>query len=359
MRSEPYVRYTPLISALIAACVLTGCWEIKDLGDLAGGPSFSEAYAINDVGEVVGYGTTSTLNEAFIWDGTTGMRSLGALSLQGSLLSCTAYGINTAGLVVGACLSPTTGGYVATRWIGRGSPATLPVVAVSLSSEARAVNEIGEVAGTIRTRGAIASDAILRWDVRIPGALTGGCSPLPADLGGAGIGSAINAKGFIAGNALVFRGQPGSHQPYICNPVAGIVDPIKDLAIPAGTGLPPDQGEARGINDLNQIVGVYGGKGFLWTAASPTGVTGRAEVIPLEPYDINNKGQIVGIANGRAVLYDSVAKTPPIDLGALPAVQAAGWKSLSIARAINDKGQIVGTGVNAQNEVHGFVLSDI
>lgn len=332
-----------LLMVFIAIGV-TGCWEIQDVGDLPGGPSFSEAYGLNENGEVVGYGTTGTTNEAFVWSSAAGMRGL---PRQGAS-SCVAYAINNAGQVVGACLQSISGKHLGVAWVGNQQ---IPINfggRTILSSEVFAVNQNGEVAGSFREiTGNHVFDIAFTWK---PGVASGvrGLDALPADVGGSGAGRAINAQGWIAGNALLRM-----HVPYLWNPVNGRPSPVGQTS---GAALP--SGEARGINDARQVVGVYDGKGFLWTPGSPHQTVGTTETIPLEPYDINNKGQIVGVSNGRAVLYDSITKQLT-DLGGLSNVTSAGWRSLSLARAINDKGQIAGYGVNSAGEVHGFLLSPL
>ena len=76
---------------------------------------------------------------------------------------------------------------------------------------------------------------------------------------------------------------------------------------------------------------------------------------------INNRGEIVGDSTGvsatgrartRAVLW---IDGQPLDLLTLvPA--ASGWRRLVFATGINDRGEIVGTGVNQQGIPRAFLL---
>lgn len=333
-------------------------WTIQDLGDLAGGPSFSEAYGLNDAGDVVGYGTTGATNEAFIWTSATGMRPL---ARGRGFSSCSANGISNNGLVAGYCDAAFSHKRTAMVWQS-GQPRAITFNGTILNSEALAVNPLGEVSGTYNERvGSKILDQAFSWDSRIVGGVARGITPLPADLGGSGRGNAINGQGFIAGNANMNTGYVAGginqypHQPYLWNPA---VTNSAQAIVPVGV-LPNSSsrfGEAHGINDTRQVVGVYDNRGFLWTPGSPQQTVGTSIPLPIVPYDINNKGQVVGVSQGKARLYD-VATKAVTDLGALPEVRAAGWRALSLARAINDNGQIAGTGVNAAGEVHAYLLS--
>jgi len=71
---------------------------------------------------------------------------------------------------------------------------------------------------------------------------------------------------------------------------------------------------------------------------------------------INNRGEIVGSAEGS---YGYLLKGDRFTrLDSLPAVQAKGWRHLEPA-GINDRGWIVGTGVNASGDLRGFLLMPV
>jgi len=76
---------------------------VQDLGTLGG--TRSEAYALNEQGQIVGYSTTATgARHAFLWTPGVGMQDLGVLA--GGLASA-ARGINDRGEVVGGSTLPS------------------------------------------------------------------------------------------------------------------------------------------------------------------------------------------------------------------------------------------------------------
>jgi probable HAF family extracellular repeat protein len=124
---------------------------------------------------------------------------------------------------------------------------------------------------------------------------------------------------------------------------------------------------ANGINDAGQIVGgsiKYVNEfprtnAFIY--APGTGMTGLGTLggSTSEAYGINNLGQVVGYStltnsHFHAFLYSGGAME---DLNSL-IDPASGW-ALSIATAINDVGQIVGTGLNGSGQSEAFLLSPV
>lgn len=114
--------------------------------------------------------------------------------------------------------------------------------------------------------------------------------------------------------------------------------------------------QAFAVNDKKQVVGCSGGKGFLWqnntfTYLSNLGYGGSAN-------DINEDGLIVGWAASQptgqthAVIWDNEKMA---DLNNY--INAPGW-TLSLAYAINDRGQIAGVGLyNGQQRA--FLLTPV
>lgn len=328
----------------VLASALTGCWQIEDVGDLPGGAGVSEAWGINELGEVVGYATDADGSRAFRWQRGAG---LSPLPSPDGARDCVAVAINDAGVTVGHCLTGAAAQKMAVAWTDAGiQPLKLSGRRI-LASELFAISRAGDVAGSFREEigRSFVQDIAFTWR---PGEGTAVrvITPMPADQGGSGAARAISSLGWVTGHAYLTP-----HQPWLWNPGTGRTYPVGELPAAISTG-----GEARGINDQRQIVGVFDGRGYVWTPAGPSEVQGTAVEIPLDPYDINNHGQVVGVQGGRAVLYELGSAQLTV-LEDLPEIRRAGWRRIALARAINDRGQIVGYGINESGEVRGFVMA--
>jgi probable HAF family extracellular repeat protein len=202
-------------------------------------PSGTEAYGINNAGEVVGVGYLSPSNfHAFLYSGGK-MKDLG----PSGAFQATAYAINTSGQIVGtySLNSGASGTFLYTR----GTMTALPNPAGSRGGFGVGINDNGEIAGTLYpseggSHAAKFSDGA--WmDL---GNLTG------AQGSGA---NAINTAGQIVGTAIFpptykpFRA--GKHVPFIST-ASGLVD-LNTLILP-GTGF--TLMDAIDINESGQIL---------------------------------------------------------------------------------------------------------
>ena len=311
-------------SALAALCLASGWgpasaqiateWSgghVIDLGKLAGAIS-SQARAINNLGEVVGYSQFNTYStKATAWIG--GVQSkLGGLPGD----STVALGVNDFGAVVGTSVVDNLA--YAVEWNG-GGPVKL---AGTPDSGAEAINDWGEAVGQSNYGGVYAASA---WSGGALVALHG----LPRTTESQA--NAVNALGQAVG--YIEAGPPD--YPIYAVDWSGKSPDILD-------GLPgSDISDALGVNDLGRVVGWSDIGGLRhaveWIGGAVVDLGGLPGSTQSEAYGVNDLGQVVGdsIVKGEDIATEWSGGAV-IDLGAI-----AGAPS-SVAYAINDFGQIVG-----------------
>jgi probable HAF family extracellular repeat protein len=218
-------------------------------------PSGTEAYGINNAGEVVGTGyINSSTFHAFLYSGGK-MKDIG----PSGAFQASAYAINTAGQIVGtySLNSGASGTFLYTN----GKMTTLPNPPGSRGGFGAAINDTGEIVGTMfpseGSHAAKFSDGA--WTDL--GNLTG------AQGSGA---TAINTAGQIVGTAIFppiykpFRA--GKHVPFIST-AGGLVN--LNTLIPSGTGFTLT--DAVDINESGQIL------------CDATNASGNAHAVLLNP----------------------------------------------------------------------------
>ena len=243
---------------------------IRDLGTLPGG-DYSSAFAINDAGVAVGTSNTFTSTHAFSWTLTQGLRDLG--TLPGANAS-SALAINNQGQIAGS-----SGGHAA-LW-SSGSIHDLGTLG-GATSEAHAVNKLGEVVGVSDTS---SGPHAFLWQ-------NGGMQDLgilPGD--NSSRADHINDSGMVVGAS---QGS-GGIRAFVWTPTAGM-QPLGSLS----SGV---YSEAFDVNNAGQVVGeqatALGTRAFLWTAKD--GLIDLNEAVDNLPSDVvltgafsvNEKGQIV------------------------------------------------------------------
>ncbi len=287
-------------------------YTITDLGTLGGA---SEAFAISNNGQVAGrYATGSgSTYQAFFWkDGV--MQELGTLGGDSSQ----AYGVNDDGQVVGS--SQTASGYSRAFLWQNGSMQNLGTLGGSMSG-AFGINNSGQVVG-FAINSTYQMHAFL-W--------SGGMADLGTLSGGdTSYAYGVNDAGHVAGWARIGAYPSWNDHAFLWS------GGMQDL----GT-LGWKHSIARGINDNGDVVGYLVNDSqsdwhaFLSQGGGMQDLGGTQSVAA----DINNAGLIVGELGQHAVLWENGQMK---DLNTLIPANS-GWV-LQSARAINNKGQIVGKG---------------
>jgi probable HAF family extracellular repeat protein len=304
------------------------------LGNLEGSTPF--AYDINNNGQIVGDANTRD-SRAFLF-------SNGSLQYIGTLggTHSAAYSINDNGQIVGS--SSLSGNRDSHCFLYSGNGPLQDLGDYFF----RGINNSGQIAGAYSTAD-LANHAILYSD--------GNIKEL-GSLNGTNNSSAIciNNNGQVAGlsrindnhdiHAFLYSGD----------------GPMQDLGTLGGT-----DSDAWGINDSGQVVGwSYTSDGlqnchaFLYSGDGPMQDLGTFGGVRSLAVDINNVGQVVGLAmtsnnDWHAFLYSG--NGPLQDLNDL--IDPSPEWTLEESSAINDKGQIVCTGVNPNGQKHIFLLTPI
>lgn len=304
------------------AAVASPRYTVTDLGTLGGA---SEAFVISNNGKVAGrYATGVSTYQAFLWeDGVMqGLGTLGGDSSEG-------YGVNDDGQVAG--ISKLGNGYTAAfRW-DNGAMQNLGTLG-GQSSGAYAINNSGQVAGWTLTGGYEMHAFLWNGGMMDLGVLSGG---------NASFAYAISDSGQVAG-----WGKVGTY-PDIDERAFRWNGSMQDL----GT-LGWAHSSARGINDNGDVVGrLTNEDNNDWHAFAAIGGGMQDLGGTLSTgYDINNAGLVVGESGGQAILWENGQMknlNSEIPTG-------SGW-TLTSARGINNRGQIVGKGT-FNGQTRAFML---
>jgi probable HAF family extracellular repeat protein len=258
-------------------------WSGGSVINLGGASTLSQAFAINNAGQVVG----QSGNDAVIWSG-------GSIINLGRGLP---YAINNAGQVVG--LSP--GG--ATEWSG-GSVINLGLLAGSTFGQPLAINDAGQVAGL--SAGGGGGETATEWS----GGSVINLGGLPGSEFSVAYG--INDAGEVVGE---------SYQPDGPHAVEWSGGSVIDL----GFGI------VFAINNVGQMVGTSVLGATEWSGGSAIALVGGGV-----PFAINDAGQAAGFNGLDAVEWSGGSV---INLEPLPG------STQSQAYGINDAGQVVGLSI--------------
>jgi len=310
-------------------------YRVADLG--AAGDQSSEAVGVSSNGQVAGNVQREASVAAFRWNGSrTELGTLGGCCSG-------AAAVSSSGQVVGWSRTPS-GAYHAFMADSSGPARDLGTLGGDFS-QAAGINDHEVVVGgsAIDTTLSTTNWHAFAWD--------GGAMRDLGTLGGPGsFAMDINNDGVIVGRSRATAAGPERAFVYR----SGVMSDI----------TPPKWKEsgATAVNDLGAIVGWRGAlpgestyqRAFLRSAAGSLADLGAFGGSGSMANDINNRGDVVGSVDGSiAFLY---SKGVMRDLNAMIPLES-GWR-LQAAQAINDRGQIVGTGEYG-NEVRAFILMPV
>lgn len=365
-------------------------FRITDLGTLsAQGNQNSEAYGINNAGQVVGDASTAVagVRQAFRWDNTNGVQPLG--TLEGGNVSI-ANDINEAGQVAGTSERLVAGNVVerACLWLpvpigplnaGPNDLGTLDVPDPPdpnyLTSQAFGINDAVpfQVVGRSETLDVcnfpVTFDRAFVWDVASMG-MSELVPAVPAtDTRALAINTPQGTDPIIAGYDLLCTQQKvGETDPIAWQDTTGVV-------LPQPPGFGSIDGEGRGVNDAGQLVGWAVDasnedrqRALYWSdlvtevnlhtaSGMPTGEESIANGI--NNADVNSLIQVVGKneTTEAALLWES--STPASQWVATDLndeiAPACGW-FLREAHDVNDSGWIVGSGTH-DGHTRAFLLT--
>jgi len=272
-----------------------------DLGTMQGGTT-SFATGINDLGQVTGYGGLNAFGpqfreimNSFLWENGS-MVPLGGFPFSPTFNTrhptTAAFGINGLTQIVGTWRTPHAGLFHGYRWQNGVVTDVSGGIDVPLNGAARAINEAGRIVGELGERASLWQDGEIK-----------DLGTLPGHLGSRALG--INASAQIVGESLATDGTSRA--------VLWQTGEITDL----GT-LPNDvSSRAIGINGPAHVVGASAAadgtsRAFIWRHGN------MRDLNTLIPAD-------------------------------------SGW-ALTSAAAINDAGEIVGTGI-LDGQTRAFLLT--
>jgi probable HAF family extracellular repeat protein len=326
-----------LVLALAAPAGAAPQYRLTDLGTLGG--SNSQAFGLNDRGQVVGYAQTDSYEgHAFLWSPGGGMQDLGALGGSYSR----AYAINNQGQVVGSAQLGDENTH-AFLWTPGGGMQDLHGPEGGYSSWAYGINELGYVVGGAYT-GSACAFVWLPW-LGMRSLVTG---PGYMDIAA----YAINDQGQMVGLA------PSGDDVHAFLSTYGVIQNLGTLG--GQTSV------AYGLNDQGQVVGFsstasWATHAFLWTVGGGMHDLGT----PGSNYSdslamaVNERGQVVGHAyrNGEERAFLWTEADGMVDLNGL-VVNGDGW-TLWEAYDINESGQIVGWGYDPAWNERAFLANPV
>ncbi|MEO9174879.1 MAG: hypothetical protein ABI317_05135, partial [Gaiellales bacterium] len=203
------------------------------IGTLGG--AYASAAGINDSEEVVGFSETTTVNQqhAFVWTPAGGMIDIGTLGGDTSF----ATAVNASGVVVGWSMTASNLAEHAFRWTPASGMVDLGALILRGSSDARGINDSGEIVGSASTSTSVQTSDAVSWTAAGKIVDLGG---LPSSL--SSVASAVSNSGQIVGGSAISNVE----RLFSYTPSGGMVEL---------DGLGGSYPEIAGVNDSGTIVG--------------------------------------------------------------------------------------------------------
>ncbi|MFL6334996.1 MAG: Calx-beta domain-containing protein [Pyrinomonadaceae bacterium] len=344
-------------------------YTLTDLGTLGG--ETSQAFGIDPCGKVVGRSlptpgpspAPTPPNRPFLWSNGT-MTDLGSTGGRSGM----ATAINQSGTTAGAELN-SGGSLHAFVRNANGSPQDIGTLG-GPTSVAYDINASGRVVGVAELNGAL-QDRAFTWQSG------GGMQEITAPWGTPIRASGINDAGQVAGLANLPATSTDIAHAFVT--IGGVPVDIGTLGGTVSFGIE--------VNDTGEVVGysyvfspniTQSFHAFRWKDLNGNGQNDAGEMIDLGflspshhnsyAYDINNAGQVVGASEtgsadnnvSRAFIWQDTNGNNHSDAGEMrdlnDVVPGTNW-TFQEARGINDRGQIVGTGLNPDGKQHAFLLT--
>jgi len=354
----------PVFCALMVFCAISftraESYYVKDLGTLGG--NSSQAYGLNNAGQVVGFSFTSNnaASHAVLYSGT-GSNNIDLGNLGGNVNSSSeARNLNDFGQIVGYATAPS--GYIkGTFFTGTGSNNVDlgDLCNSSTASEAQAINGTGTIVG-------FADDCFFTAQ----GCRFSGQGSNNVSLGGIGggingVAYDINASGQIVGYGT--RGDNAAQHATLFSGLNNV-----DLGTLGGFSS-----HAYGINNAGQIIGdsalpgnsIYHAALFSGTGSNNIDL-GSLGGISCHAYAINNSSEIVGnsypATNNNSVYHAFIYKNGVMrDINGL-VLAGSGFGNIRLidngsrvpGHVINDSGQIAAVG-EIGGRTHAVLLTPV
>ncbi len=335
-----FLSWTSLVQATLQE------YSITDLGTLGG--FTSNAFDINDNGQVAGQSIAPFDFHAFLYDTVNGMVDLGTLT---DGMFSHAWSVNANGQVAG--FSEIKFGRRDTRIHAFIYDSVNGMTSIGTlggeESQAYSINSSGQVAGYSQITGNSATHAFIYDSVN-------GMVDIGTLGGSTSLGYALNDNGQVVGRSST-TGDATSH--------AFIYDSVNGMTDLGHLGGSLSYSEARDINNNGQVVGNSQAPGNLFRAFLYDNTNGMIDLGTLggsvsfangisESGHVFGVSEITGSITQHAFIYDDINGMRDLN-DFLPA--GSGW-TLTSASDMNASGQIVGTGIIG-GQHHAFLMTPI